>query len=67
MAVLVAFGVLIFVFMPEELEGDMRPRELLTDVIEGGHVPLFNIEGYARREKEVLQSGVICVIGKGPG
>jgi len=66
LAVLVAFRVLLLVFMPKELEGDVLSRELVADVIEGGHVPPFHFKGNARRKKAVLQGGVIEVLGKGP-
>jgi hypothetical protein len=52
--------------MPEELEGDVLSRQLLTDVIKGGHVPPLHFEGNAGREETVLQGGVVEVLGKGP-
>ena len=54
LAVLIAVGVVLPVFLPETLEGHMLSGELGADIIEGGHVPPLRGEGDARGEKEVL-------------
>jgi hypothetical protein len=67
LAVLVSFGILFLVFMPEELEGDMLSREFLPDVLKGRHVPPLHIERDGGGEKEVLKGGVVQIFRNRPG
>ncbi|OPX97068.1 MAG: hypothetical protein A4E58_01545 [Syntrophorhabdus sp. PtaB.Bin006] len=45
----------------------MLSRELLTYIVKRRHVSPFRLKGDSRREQKVLQSGVVEVLGKGPG
>lgn len=67
LAVLVAFGILLLVLMPEKLESDMLSFQFRVDIIEGRHVPLLRGQKNGGREKQVLQRGLVELLGKGPG
>ena len=59
LAVLVALGIDLLVFLPEALEGHVLSLELLVEVVEGRHVPLRCVQGDGRGEEEVLQGGLV--------
>jgi hypothetical protein len=67
LAVLVSVGVLLLIFVPEELEGDAFPFPLPVDLFHCGHLAFFLGEGVMRREEHIFQSGIIQLRGKGPG
>ncbi len=67
LAVLVSVGVLLLIFVPEELEGDAFPFPLPVDLFHCGHLAVFLGEGVMRRKEQIFQSGIIQLRGKGPG
>jgi hypothetical protein len=54
LAVLIAVGVILPVFLPQTLKGHMLSRELGADIIEGMHIPPLRREGDAGGKKKIL-------------
>jgi len=54
LTVLIALGVVLPVFMPEQLEGNTLSGKLLMDVLEGRHIPSCNRQGNGRGKKQIL-------------
>ena len=66
LAVLVAFGVLIPVLFPEELEGDVLFPELCMKVCIGGHVPPGGVWWDGVRKEHMFQGGLIEAVRERP-
>jgi hypothetical protein len=59
LAVLIAFRVGLSVLVPQKLEGDAFPFQLLEKIVHGGHRALGGRESGFFREKHALKSRVI--------